>query len=73
LATIVNLCDARSALGMRSVLAELGIAISVGILMALQMAGEIVDGESMLDLPDVVNIVVVLGGHGCACRPHRRP
>ena len=54
-------------------LAELGIAISVGILMALQMAGEIVDGESMLDLPDVVNIVVVLGGHGCACRPQRRP
>ncbi|WP_211364041.1 hypothetical protein, partial [Sphingobium limneticum] len=38
MATIVNLCDARSALVMRRVLAELGIAISVGILMALQGA-----------------------------------
>lgn len=58
---------------MRRVLAELGIAISVGILMALQMAGEIVDGESMFDLPHAVDIVVMLGGQGCACRPRRRP
>lgn len=36
---------------MRSVLAELGIAIPVGIVKALQMAREIVDGESRLDLP----------------------
>ena len=41
--------------------------------MALQMVGEIVDGESMLDFPDALNIVVVLGGHGCACHPRRRP
>lgn len=36
---------------MRSVLAELGTTIPVGIVKALQMAREIVDGESELDLP----------------------
>ena len=48
---------------MRSVLAELGIAIPVGIVKALQMAREIVDGESRLDLPtETTNVVAVLVG-----------
>jgi transposase len=48
---------------MRSVLAELGIAIPVGIVKALQMAREIVDGESQLDLPaEAANVVGVLAG-----------
>ncbi len=48
---------------MRSVLAELGIAIPVGIVKALQMAREIVDGESRLNLPaEAANVVVVLAG-----------
>lgn len=48
---------------MRSVLAELGIAIPVGIVKALQMAREIVDGESRLDLPtEATNVVEMLAG-----------
>lgn len=48
---------------MRSVLAELGIAIPVGIVKALKMAREIVDEESELDLPaEAENVVVVLAG-----------
>ena len=48
---------------MRSVLAELGIAIPVGIVKALQMAREIVDGESRLDLPtEATNVVAMLAG-----------
>jgi transposase len=48
---------------MRSVLAELGIAIPVGIVKALQMAREIVDGESQLDLPaEAANVVETLAG-----------
>lgn len=48
---------------MRSVLAELGIAIPVGIVKALQMARQIVDGESELDLPtEAANVVTVLAG-----------
>jgi transposase len=48
---------------MRSVLAELGTAIPVGIVKALQMAREIVDGESKLDLPtEAANVVAVLAG-----------
>ena len=46
---------------MRSVIAELGIAIPVGIEKALQMARKIVDGEAELDLPDEAqNVIVVL-------------
>jgi transposase len=46
---------------MRSVLAELGIAIPVGITKALQMAREIVDGEATLDLPaEAANVVAML-------------
>ena len=46
---------------MRSVLAELGIAIPVGVEKALQMARKIVDGEAELDLPDEAqNVIVVL-------------
>ena len=46
---------------MRSVLAELGIAIPVGIVKALQMAREIVDRESRLDLPtEATNVVAML-------------
>jgi transposase len=48
---------------MRSVLAELGIAIPVGIVKALQMARELVDGESKLDLPiEATNVVAMLAG-----------
>ena len=48
---------------MRSVLAELGVAIPVGIVKALQMAREIVDGESRLDLPtEATNPVTMLAG-----------
>lgn len=48
---------------MRSVLAGLGIAIPVGIMKALQMAREIVDGESRLDLPtEATNVVTMLAG-----------
>ncbi len=48
---------------MRSVLAELGIAIPVGIVKALQMARAIVDGESRLDLPtEATNVVAMLAG-----------
>ena len=48
---------------MRSVLAELGVAIPVGIVKALQMAREIVDGESRLDLPtEASNVVTMLAG-----------
>ena len=48
---------------MRSVLAELGVAIPVGIVKALQMAREIVDGESRLDLPtEATNVVTMLAG-----------
>ena len=46
---------------MRSVLAEMGIAIPIGIVKALQMAREIIDGESGLDLPtEAVNVVAML-------------
>jgi transposase len=46
---------------MRSVLAELGIAIPVGIVKALQTAREISDGESEFDLPaEAANVVDVL-------------
>lgn len=48
---------------MRSVLAELGVAIPVGIVKALQMAREILDGESRLDLPtEATNVVTMLAG-----------
>jgi len=48
---------------MRSVLAELGIAIPVGIRRALQIAREIVDGASKLDLPaEAANVVAMLAG-----------
>ncbi|KFG90333.1 Transposase IS110 [Sphingobium herbicidovorans NBRC 16415] len=48
---------------LRSVLAELGIAIPVGIVRALQIAREIVDGEPKLDLPtEATNVVAVLAG-----------
>ena len=48
---------------LRSLLAELGIAIPVGIVKALQMAREIVDGESRLDLPtEATNVVAMLAG-----------
>lgn len=49
---------------MRSVLAELGIAIPVGIEKALQMARRIVDGEAELDLPaEATNVVALLADH----------
>ena len=49
---------------MRSVLAELGIAIPVGIEKALQMARRIVDGEAELDLPtEAQNVVALLADH----------
>lgn len=48
---------------MRSVLAELGIAIPVGIVKALQIARDIVDGESKLDLPtEATNVVAIMAG-----------
>lgn len=48
---------------MRSVLAELGIVIPVGIVKALQMAREIVEGESELDLPtEATKVVAMLAG-----------
>jgi len=48
---------------MRSVLAELGIAIPVGIVKALQMAREIADSESKLDLlTEATNVVALLAG-----------
>jgi transposase len=48
---------------LRSVLAEMGVAIPVGIVKALQMAREIADGESGLDLPtEAVNVVAMLAG-----------
>jgi transposase len=49
---------------MRSVLAELGIAIPVGIEKALQMARRIADGEAELDLPaEAMNVVALLADH----------
>jgi transposase len=48
---------------MRSMLAELGIAIPVGREKALQMARHIVDGEIELDLPaEATNVVNMLSG-----------
>ena len=48
---------------MRSVLAELGIAIPVGLEKALQMARQTVDGEAVLDLPtEAANVVALLAG-----------
>jgi transposase len=48
---------------MRSMLAELGIAIPVGLEKALQMARQIVDGEAELDLPaEATDIVAMLSG-----------
>jgi transposase len=48
---------------MRSMLAELGIAIPVGLEKALQMARQIVDGEVELDLPaEATNVVNMLSG-----------
>ncbi len=44
---------------MRCVLAELGIAIPVGVEKALQMARKIVDGEAELDLPDEAQNVTI--------------
>lgn len=49
---------------MRSMLAELGIAIPVGIEKALQIARRIVDGEAELDLPsEAQNVVALLADH----------
>lgn len=49
---------------MRSMLAELGIAIPVGIEKALQLARQIVDGEAKLDLPaEATNVVALLADH----------
>ncbi len=49
---------------MRSMLAELGIAIPIGIEKALQMARRIVDGEGELDLPsEAQNVVALLADH----------
>lgn len=46
---------------MRSMLAELGIAIPVGLEKALQMARQIVDGDVELDLPaEAVGVVTML-------------
>jgi transposase len=48
---------------MRSMLAELGIAIPVGLERALQMARQIVGGEVELDLPaEATDIVAMLSG-----------
>lgn len=48
----------------RSMLAELGIAIPVGIEKALQLARWIVDGEAKLDLPaEATNVVALLADH----------
>jgi transposase len=48
---------------MRSILAELGIAIPVGLEKALQMARQIVDDEAVLDLPtEAANVVTLLAG-----------
>jgi transposase len=48
---------------MRSILAELGIAIPVGLEKALQMARQIVDGEVELELPtEATDIVAMLSG-----------
>lgn len=48
---------------MRGILAELGIAIPVGLGNALQMARQIVDGEVELDLPaEATDVVVMLSG-----------
>ena len=48
---------------MRSMLAELGIAIPVGLEKALQMARQIVDGEVELDLPaEAMTVVAMLSG-----------
>jgi transposase len=48
---------------MRGILAELGIAIPVGLEKALQMARQIVDGEVALDLPsEAMDIVAMLSG-----------
>jgi len=48
---------------MRSVFAEMGVAIPIGIMKALQMAREIADGESGLDLPtEAANVVAMLAG-----------
>lgn len=48
---------------MRSILAELGIAIPVGLEKALQMARQLADGEAVLDLPtEAANVVAVLAG-----------
>ena len=44
---------------MRCVLAELGVAIPVGVEKALQMARKIVDGEAELDRPDEAQNVIV--------------
>lgn len=49
---------------MRSMLAELGIAIPIGIEKALQVARRIVDGEADLDLPgEAQNVVALLADH----------
>ena len=49
---------------MRSMLAELGIAIPIGIEKALQMARRIADGEAELDLPtEAQNVVALLADH----------
>lgn len=49
---------------MRSMLAELGIAIPIGIEKALQVARRIVDGEAELDLPgEAQNVVALLADH----------
>src|SRR5438105_2426877 len=48
---------------MRSVLAEFGIAIPVGLERALQMARQIADGEAEIDVPtEAMNIVAMLSG-----------
>lgn len=48
---------------MHSLLAELGVTIPVGIVKALQMAREIVDGDSKIDLPtEATNVVAMLAG-----------
>ena len=48
---------------MRSMLAELGVAIPVGLEKALQMARQIVDGDVDLDLPaEATTVVVMLSG-----------
>lgn len=44
---------------MRCVLAELGIAIPVGMEKALQMARKIVEGDAELDLPDEAQNVII--------------